>query len=184
MANSIFHDLIAQGVVLVYLEDILVHTASWQQHLLVLSQILQRIHEFNLQLQFRKCKWGCTQLKFLGFLISEAGIRMDPAKIIALTEFAPPTSVKTLQSFLGLINFSLRFIPNLAAINLPQLLQKNTPFLWTTACQRSFQQLKDMVRDAMSLAHLDFNKPFKLQTDASNAGLGAVLLQQTRLDDW
>ena len=108
--------------------------------MLVLSHALQRIQEFNLQLQFRKCKWGCTQLKFLGFLISEAGIRMDPAKITALTEFAPPQSVKTLQSFLGLINFSLRFIPNLAAISLPlrQLLQKNTPYIWTPACENSF----------------------------------------------
>ena len=110
---------------------------------------------------------------------------MDLAKITALIEFAPPQSFKMRQSFLGLINFSLHFVPNLVAISLPlcQLLQKNTPYIWTPACENKLQQLKNMVRDVVILAHPDFFKAFNLQTNASNGGIGAVLLQQTHMND-
>ena len=93
---------------------------------------MERIQKYNLQLQLKKCRWGYTQLKFLAFLISAAGIQMDPKKISIITQFAQPTSIKSLQSFLGLINFSLKFIPNLATITHPlrQLLLKDKKFEW------------------------------------------------------
>ena len=109
MANTIFQDLINEGVVLVYRDDILVHTSDWQWHTLVLGEVLRRIQKYNLQLQWKKCQWGVTSLKFLGFIISATGISMNPAKIKAITDYPTPTNVKTLQSFLGLVNFSLRF---------------------------------------------------------------------------
>ena len=144
------------------------------------------IQQYNLQLQFRKCRWGCTKLKFLGYVISAAGIQMDPEKINSITAFPQPTSIKTLQSFLGLINFSLRFVPNLAAVTAPlrTLLAKDAKFHWTEECHRSFLRLKELVRKTSILAHPDFSHPFKLQTDASNQGLGAVLLQQNKQHEW
>ena len=104
---------------------------------------------------------------------------MDPEKIHVITNFPTPISVKSLQSFLGLINFSLRFLTNLATLTFPlrQLLQKNVKFKWTTECDVCFQTLKDLVKTAQVLAHPDFQKPFKIQTDASKHGIGAVLLQ-------
>ncbi|MCO5611534.1 hypothetical protein L7F22_065787 [Adiantum nelumboides] len=81
MANDKFQDLIQRGVVLVYLDDILVHTATWEQHMQILQEVLSRIQKFNLKLQFKKCRWGSTELKFLGFIISSEGIQMDPSKI-------------------------------------------------------------------------------------------------------
>jgi hypothetical protein len=135
VANNIFQDLITEGVILVYLDDILVHTQPWQQHIEVLLQVLEWIHTHNLQLQFRKCKRGSTSLKFLGYIISAVGIQMDPAKITCIVEFPQPNLVKKLQNFLGLINFWLRFIPHLATITAPmcQLLIKKTPFQWNEA---------------------------------------------------
>ena len=186
MANTIFQDLINEGVVLVYLDDILIHTPDWQQHTLVLGEVLRRIQQYNLQLQWKKCQWGATSLKFLGFIISATGISMDPAKIKAITDYPTPANVKTLQSFLGLVNFSLRFIPQLATITQPlrMLLKKGTPFTWSTACIDSFNEVKKLIKDAATLAFPDFSRTFRVQTDASNVGIGAVLLQQDHTDEW
>ena len=105
---------------------------------------------------------------------------MDLKMINAITQFAQPSSVRSLQSFLGFINFSLKFLPNLASVTYPlhQLLNKDTKFVWLDQCQESFSQLKAMVRNTTTLAHTDFNKLFVLQTDASNYGIGALRLQQ------
>ena len=146
MAISIFHDLIQDGVVLVYLEDILIHTPEWEQHIHILREVLHRIHKYNLQLQRKKCQSGATTLKFLGFIISAIGISMDPTKIKAITDYPQPENVKSLQSFLGLVNFSLRFFPQLATITQPlRLLLKDTPFSWSTTCVESFRQIKRII---------------------------------------
>ncbi len=94
--------------------------------------------------------------------------------------------MKKLQSFLGLINFSLRFVPHLATITQPlrNLLVKGHIFNWTSDCQQSFEHVKRLVQQVSTLSHPDFTKPFKLQTDASNHGLGAVLLQQDDMQQW
>ena len=110
---------------------------------------------------------------------------MDPAKIKAITDYQQPANVKSLQSFLGLVNFSLRFVPQLATITQPlQLLLKDTPFSWSKGCIESFRQIKEIIQEAVQLAFPDFGKTFRLQTDASNIGIGVVLLQQDLLDEW
>ena len=81
MANNIFQDFITAGVVIVYRDDILIHTSTWQEHISLLQNVKQRIQDNNLQLQLKKCHWGCTKLKVLAYIISSAGIEMDPAKI-------------------------------------------------------------------------------------------------------
>ena len=179
MANAIFDDLITRRVVIVYLDDILVHTSTWAEHLQVLREVLTCVQRYRLQLQWKKCRWGSTCLRFLGYVISSDGIQMDPEKTEAVQKFPRPTTVKQLQRFLGLLTFSLRFIPRLADLSAPlrALLQKDAPFLWTKACESSFLQLKRTLQASDLLAHPDFTKPFHLQTDASNVGLGAVLLQ-------
>ena len=112
MTNTIFQDLINEVVVLVYLDPYF-----WlQRHTLVLGEVLRHIQKYNPQLQWKKCQWGATSLKFLGFIISATGICMDLAKIKAITDYPTLANVKTLQSFLGLVNFSLRFIPQLATV--------------------------------------------------------------------
>jgi hypothetical protein len=111
---------------------------------------------------------------------------MDPTKITSIVEFPQPNLVKKLQSFLGLINFSLRFIPHLSMITAPmrQLLIKETPFQWNEAFQKSFTDLKKLIQSVVVLARPDFTKSFRLQRGASNSGLGAILLQQDELQQW
>ena len=186
MANNIFQDLIFQGVVLVYLDDILIHTDSWPKHIQILREVLLRVQKYNLQLQFKKCKWGATTLRFLRFMISEKGIQLDPAKTRVVAEYPKPSNIKSLQSFLGLVNFSLRFVPHLATITNPlrKLLKKDQPYQWTEECEKSFQTIKQLITSAATLAFPDFSKIFRLQTDASNVGIGAVLLQQDDSDSW
>ncbi len=109
-----------------------------------------------------------------------------PSKVIAITNYPPLSSTKSLQSFLGMTNFAMCFISNLAAIVYPlrELLKKGVPFRWTAQCESSFNKLKATLQEATLLAHPDFSKPFRLQTDASNLGLGAVLLQQNINAQW
>ena len=104
---------------------------------------------------------------------------MDPTKVSAITDYPRPTSIKTLQLFLGMITFSLRFILILAFVTFPlrHLLKKGVSFIWDPACEDNFCCLKTMVQEWGFLAHPNFDQPFTLQTYASNLGLGAALLQ-------
>lgn len=111
---------------------------------------------------------------------------MDSSKILSIQHYPPPRSVKALQSFLGMANFSLQFVPNLCAItySIRQRLKKNAKYVWSTACQQSFETLKKVIQEAALLAHPNCQQPFKLQTDASNLGLGVVFLQQDEMGRW
>ena len=179
MPNSIFVSLISKGLLLVYLDDIIIHIATWEDHLQTLVEVLTCITKHNLQLQWKKCRWESTSLRLLDFIISGDGICMDPTKVVAITDYPRPTLIKTLQRFLGMITFSLRFIPNLALVTFPlrHLLKKGVSFVWDPACEDNFRRLKTMVQESGLLNHPNFDQSFMLQTDASNHGLGAVLLQ-------
>ena len=133
------------------------------------------MRQHNLKLHWKKCRWGSTQLKFLGYIISIEGLQMDPKK----TDFPWPTTVKSLQRFLGMATFSFRIIPNMTTMTTPlrHLLQKGWKFEWKTQCENNFIQLKDTLHQAGQLAHPDFSRSLLLQTDSSNHGLGVVLLQ-------
>ena len=126
LMNFIFDNLIASGILAVYLDDLLIHTVTWQEHLQVVAKVLRRLQQFNLKLQLRKCKWGSTKLKFLGFTISHEGLTLDPAKVLDIDNFPVPYDVKQLQSFLGLLNIFVRFVSILASITAPlyNLVQK------------------------------------------------------------
>ena len=118
------------------------------------SHPFPRITKNNLQLQWKKCRWESTNLcnSFLGFIISGDGIRMDPAKVTAITDYPCTTSKKTLQCVLGMITSSLCFILNLALVTLSlhQLLKKGVSFTWNPACEDSFHHLKTRIEVALS----------------------------------
>ena len=114
---------------------------------------------------------------------------MDLAKIKAITDYPTPTNVKTLQSFLGLVNFSLQFVPQLATVTQPlrMLLKKGTQFIWSTACINNFDEIKKLIKEVATLAFPDFSRTFRVQTDASDVGIGvrnvirSVLLGHNRV---
>ncbi|KAH8356644.1 hypothetical protein KR084_001058, partial [Drosophila pseudotakahashii] len=118
---------------------------------------------------------------YLGHMVSEAGIHTDPDKVAAVKELQPPTSLKELRRCLGMASWYRRFVPNFATIVQPmtKLLRKSTKWRWDAEEQVAFDELKDRLTSAPTLACPNFDHRFTVQTDASDVGLGAVLTQET-----
>lgn len=170
---------------LIYLDDVVVYSSSFDQHLQDLDQVFQRLHSHGLKLQPRKCKLFQSQVSYLGHVVSSEGVATDPGKIAVIQSWAAPQNVRQVRSFLGLVGYYRRYIPGFAKIAAPLhgLLQgtatasKTAPIKWTPACEQAFQTLKAALTSPPILAYADFQLPFRLYTDASLDGLGAVLAQ-------
>ena len=165
--------------VLVYFDDILVCGATKAEHDLHLRQVLLRFQEAGLRLGRPKCELYQSQVRYLGYVVSSAGLHPDAEKVVAITKAATPTDVSSLQSFLGLVNFYSRFVPRCSELLHPlnALLQKNVPFHWTNECEKSFSEIKSVLASPVVLLHYDPVKPAIVECDASPYGLGACLLQ-------
>ena len=117
--------------------------------------------------------------------MSAAGIRTNPTKLRAVEEYPTPANVKSLRSFLGLASYYRRFVRGFSKVASPlnALTRKSVAFVWTPECRKAFEQLKTLLVTAPLLRYPDFSRPFILETDASGAGLGAVLAQSQEEDD-
>jgi len=169
-------------ICLCYLDDILVYSSDFDSHLVRLRQVLSVLRDAGLQINLKKCHFAARQIKVLGHVVSADGIRPDPDKIAAVQQFPCLTSVKTLQSFLGLCSYFRRFIPNFThrASPLYALLVHGVPFSWTRIQESAFQDLKSYLTQSPLLAHFNPRRLTIVHTDASSCGLGAVLLQRDR----
>ena len=127
-----------------------------------------------------KVRFATPHLSFLGHIVSPNGVAVDGTRTQAISSFSPPTSPKAIARFMGMVNFSQRFIPNLAYIAAPlnQLTKKGVKFCWGSDQQRAIDTLKAAVANPPVLTTADFSKRFILQTDASSVAVAAVLLQQ------
>src|SRR5690606_10606265 len=121
-------------------------------------------------------------VQFLGHVVSKTGVTVDPNKVKSILEWPPLTCVNDVQSFMGLINYYRRFIPNLAKIAAPltELLKKEKPFIWSDQQSTAFEELKRKVTEAPVLAIFDPKRPIAVHTDASQFAVGAVLMQDER----
>ena len=166
--------------VLVYLDDVLVVGSTLEEHNRKLATVFQRIRDAGLRLKPKKCRFAQEEVEYLGHVVSADGVRTDPKKVDAVRNFPTPVDVKALQSFVGLASYYRRFVPGFSKIAGPlhALTKKGAPFVWSEACEVSFTKLKDLLTTALVLAFPDFRKLFILETDASGAGLGAVLAQK------
>jgi hypothetical protein len=164
---------------IVYLDDILVFSDDFESHLQDLAAVFQRIRDSRLKLKPSKCKFAEQELRYLGYLVTPTGLRVDPAKVQAVTALSVPANKSQLRSFLGLTSYYRRFVPAYAAIAEPltRLLRDQAPFQWTVDQQCSFDHLKQQPTSAPILIHPDWKKPFLLQTDASDFAVAAVLAQ-------
>ena len=126
--------------------------------------------------KFSKCEFWLDQVGFLGHVVSKDGIAVDPEKVSAVTNWEAPKNVGEIRSFLGLAGYYRRFIENFSKIAKPmtELLQKSKKFVWTEACEDSFQELKKRLVSAPVLCLPDLEKDFKVYCDASHRGLGCV----------
>src|SRR3954466_3737137 len=118
-------------------------------------------------------------MKFLGHIVNEKGIRTDPEKVAAMTKLPPPKNLPELRSAMGLFGYYRSYVPNFSKLAVPlyQLFKKGTLYQWNEECQDAYNRLKQAMTKAPVLMKLDFNKPFRVYTDASAQGLGAILAQ-------
>ena len=164
---------------LIYLDDIIVHAASFNDHIENLCRVLERLRRANLKLNPKKCRLFQQQVQFLGYTVSKHGISADQEKVKVVQSWPQPRSVREVRSFLGLCTYYRRFVPGFANIAKPlhQLSEKNAKFLWTEECNTAFRSLKHHLTKTPTLCYPDFEKPFILDTYASNVAIGAVLSQ-------
>ena len=179
---------------LIYLDDVVIFSSTFEEHLERLQAVFSRLQEHNLKLKASKCEFLKSKVTYLGHIVSQEGIQTDPEKIVAIKNWPVPHTVKEVRAFLGFTGYYRRFIRNYARIARPlnNLLvghstakkdkakrpkTKKVPFEWTDSQQKAFESLKEKLTNPPVLAYADYRYQFKLHTDASSTGLGAVLYQ-------
>ena len=166
----------------VYLDDVLVASKTFQDHLQHLRQVFSRLRSALLRLKPKKCELLKDKVNFLGHVVSATGIEPDPSKTERIKCYPCPVDVTSLRRFLGLASYYRRFVPKFAEVAAPlhKLTKKDVPFRWTRECKSAFEKLKLALTTTPVLTYPRFgpNCSFILETDASTVGLGAVLAQQ------
>ena len=163
--------------VVVYIDNILITGTDDNTHLANLQEVLNRLKNAGLRLRRDKCVFMTPSVTYLGHVIDKEGLRPVNDKVKAIKNAPIPQNVSQLKSYLGLLNYYGKFLPNLSSKLAPlyQLLKVNQPWCWTTLENETFQQSKDLLTSTMVLTHFDPSKPITLSCDASGYGLGAVL---------
>lgn len=181
-APSIFQsmmDQIIQGLkrVMCFIDDLLIGGETLEECKENLMKVIERFNEYNVKIKLEKCKFFQKSVIYLGHEISGEGVRPNKEKVKAIIGAPCPQNLTQLKSYLGLINYYGRFIPNLSheLIALYKLTKKNTKFIWSDECQRAFQRSKDLLLSNDLLVHYDPAKPIVIHCDASPYGLGAIL---------
>lgn len=178
IADQIFQDLKWKEMML-YLDDIVVFSDSFEEHIIRLRHVFEKLRGANLTLKTTKCKFIENEINLLGYHIDGQGVRTDKSKIKAIQQFPRPTTVTRVQSFLGLCNFYRKFVNNFAAIARPlhEITKKNS-FIWKKDQDIAFENLKRALTDAPVLAHFNPELGTEIRVDASRLGLGGILLQE------
>ncbi len=165
-----------------FIDDILIHTPTWEEHLMALEELFFRLRAAGLTAKPSKCDIAFHSLDFLGHVVGKGKLKPQPDKLQKIQDAKRPETKKELRSFLGLAGYYRRFIPNFAAIAVPltDLTKKKEPnqVRWGESQETSFNTLKEKLTTSPILQLPDCTQPFVLRTDASNTGLGAVLLQE------
>ena len=165
-----------------YVDDCLVHTETWEEHLKTLRQFFQRVKEAGLTIRPSKCQIGFSSLDFVGHEIGKGEISLQEDNMKKIQDAPRPETKKQVRSFLGLTGFYREYIPNYAAIAVPltDLTKKGQPnrVEWGDAQEKAYLTLKHLLVSKPVLRLPDLNKQYVLRTDASDVGLGAVLMQQ------
>lgn len=167
--------------VFVYLDDIVIASNTFEEHLRSLKDVARRLREANLSINLEKSKFCVPELPYLGFVLSEKGVRPNPDKVESIVNFERPTSVRSLRRFLGMVNYYRRFIDKFSELTAPLTdLLKGKPkiIVWNEAAEQAFTLLKEKLITAPILVCPDFQVPFTIQTDASDTAIAGVLTQE------
>ena len=180
MMNGIFAEELQEGWVSIYMDDILIHIDGYRdRYRKCVHWILEKLEKHNLYLKPKKCLFEEEQVEFLGVVLKDRTIQMDPAKIKGVVDWSLPKTVKDVQAFIGFTGFYRYFIPNYSKIAclLIELTKKATLFHWHEAQFKAFKMLKTIMCRKCILRQPNYEDPFFLATDASVYGVGAILSQ-------
>jgi hypothetical protein len=178
LMNKVFMEYLDKFVI-VFIDDLLVYSRSEEEHEEHLRLVLQKLRDHKLYAKLSKCEFWLKQDASLGHVILKGGISVDTSRVQDVLSWKAPTSVGDIWSFLGLAGYYRRFIEGFSKISKPmiELLEKDKKFEWTPACEASFQELKKQLMTAPILVMPDMEKSFSIYCDASDQGLGCVLMQ-------
>jgi hypothetical protein len=179
LMNKIFMEYLDKFVV-VFIDDILIYSKNEEEHEEHLRLVLQKLREHELYAKFSKCEFWLKEVSFLGHVITNGGIAVDPSNVNDVLKWEAPRTVSEIRCFLGLAGYYHRFVEGFCKIVKPltTLLEKDREFKWTSACQSSFEELKKRLTTAPVLVMPDLQKSFDIYCDASRQGLGCVLMQE------
>ncbi|SPC63716.1 uncharacterized protein UHOD_11307 [Ustilago sp. UG-2017b] len=181
LMNDMFKDMLDRSLI-IYLDDLLIYSSTLKQHQGHVSAVLARLRQAGLYAKAEKCQFSTSQTEFLGFVVSDQGVFMDPSKTEVITNWPVPKSVHDIQVFLGFCNFYRKFIPQYSrtAYTLTQFLHKeaqSAPFAWNNEAQHAFEQLRSAFGTDTILHHFDPTRPIIVETDALDFAVAAVLSQ-------
>ncbi len=186
LMNSVFADLIAQGKVAIYMDDILIYTHSLRQHRKDVREVLKRLQQYDLYLKPEKCDFEKQTMEYLGMIITPGEVRMDPGKVHVVRDWMTPKTLKEVRGFIGFTNFYWRFIKDFASIARPlhDLTKKDVPWQWHVEQQHVFDTLKAQFCKEPILKVYDPKLPTRVEVDASGFATGGILTQQHEDNLW
>ena len=160
-----------------YIDDILITGANEAEHLATLARVLQRLEEHGVRINRVKSRFMAEWVDYLGHRIDATGVHPLPDKVEAITSAPVPRNVNELRSFLGLLNYYRKFLPNIATILTPlnELLQQHRKWKWSANCTKAFEEAKKLLTTSSVLVHYDTSLPMRMAADASAYGIGAVI---------
>ncbi|GJW80855.1 reverse transcriptase domain-containing protein [Tanacetum coccineum] len=169
--------------VIVFIDDILIYSKSKEEHEVHLRLVLELLRKEKLYAKFSKCEFWLQEVHFLGHVVNQNGIHVDPSKIEAVKNWKAPTTPFKIRLFFGLTGYYRRFIANFSKIAKPltSLTQKNQKYVWGVEQEEAFQTLKNNLCEAPILSLPDGVEDFVVYCDASNQGLGCVLMQRNKV---
>lgn len=186
MMNELFKDMVEEHWLVIYMDDMLIHSQNIQEHQDRTKRVLERLRQNDLYLKAEKCKFDAKEVEYLGLLVAENQLRMDPIKLAGIQDWPEPSNVRGVRSFLGFGNFYRRFINHFSDLAKPlnHLTKKDHKWNWTEECQSAFESLKKRFLEGPTLLMPDPSKPFLIESDTSKWATGAVLRQQDVNEDW
>ena len=166
-----------------FFDDILIATASEEEHRQILAKVFQALSDHGVTLNYEKCKFACDKIEFLGHILSKEGISPSPGKVSDVAQMDLPPTREKLRSFLGMASWlGQKFVPHFASLAAPlwDLVNPKNPFLWTEQLRESFFLLRKAIVDIATLSWFDFKKTTVIYADASGDGLGCCLTQDDK----
>jgi ribonuclease HI len=177
--TAMFHDMMHREIE-DYVNDIVVKSKTREDHFGISKKVFERCRLYKLKMNSLKCAFGVSAGKFLGFLVHQRGIDVDPARASAIATMKPPTTHKELKSFLGKLSYIRRFIPGLAAVTsaFAPLLKKGAPFHWSTECQEAFEKVQDIMTKLPTVCAPILGKPLQLYLASNSQAIGDLIAEE------